>query len=198
VDSLIGENLIGCTLYPGSMIPAHGRQSIYVSAGITDPGYSQKPIQSHRGARFLDAMKKNDGHIPRGRRVMDYSGAAMERMELYCAAHPGSPSAVRRPRLLFRSDLWIALLGPSIEEGIVGIGPTVAAALRAFDAQYLAGLRPPSEAAGTASTQQPDAVARRPYRRPKSTAKSRAEVSGPPELPEREMPNDFGTTANAL
>jgi len=39
--------------------------------------------------------------------------------------------------LIFRGDLWIALLGPSVEEGIVGIGPTVAAALRAFDAQYL-------------------------------------------------------------
>jgi hypothetical protein len=51
----------------------------------------------------------------------------------YCVAHPGSPSAVRRPRLFFRSELWIALLGPSVEEGIVGIGSTVAAALRAFD-----------------------------------------------------------------
>ena len=69
--------------------------------------------------------------------------AAMEKMESYCSSHPGSPSAARRPRLLFRGELWIALLGPSVEEGIVGIGPTVEAALRAFDAQYLAGLRPP-------------------------------------------------------
>jgi hypothetical protein len=91
-------------------------------------------------------MKKNNGQIPRGRRVMDYAAAAMEQMELYCMAHPGSPSAVRRPRLFFRGDLSIALLGPSVQEGIVGIGPTVAAALRAFDTQYLAGLRPPSEA----------------------------------------------------
>ena len=81
-------------------------------------------------------MKKNNGHLPRRRRVMDYATAAIEQMEFYCAAHPGSPSAVRRPRLLFRSELWIAVLGPTIEEGIVGIGPTVAAALRAFDAQY--------------------------------------------------------------
>ena len=72
--------------------------------------------------------------------------AAMQRMELYCVAHPGSPSAGRRPRLFLRSRLWIALLGPSVEEGIVGIGPTVDAALRAFDAQYLAGLRPPAQA----------------------------------------------------
>jgi hypothetical protein len=52
---------------------------------------------------------------------------------------------VRRPQLFFRSDLWVALLGPSFDEGIAGIGPTVAAALRAFDAQYLAGLRPPNK-----------------------------------------------------
>ncbi len=69
-------------------------------------------------------------------------------MELYRAAHPGSPSAVRQPRLFVRGQLWIALLGPSVEEGIVGIGPTVEAALRAFDMQYLAGLRPPADAIG--------------------------------------------------
>jgi len=91
-------------------------------------------------------MKKNNGQISRGRHVADYASAAVEQMEFYCASHPGSPSAVRRPRLFFRSELWIALLGPSVEEGIVGIGPTVAAALRAFDTQYLACLRPPREA----------------------------------------------------
>ena len=69
----------------------------------------------------------------------------MERMELYCAAHPGSPTAARRPQLTYREQLWIALLGPNLEQGIVGIGQTVEGALRAFDAQYLAGLRPPAE-----------------------------------------------------
>jgi hypothetical protein len=76
---------------------------------------------------------------------MDYAMVAMEQMELYCEAHPRSPSAVRQPRLFVRGDLWIALLGPNVEGGIVGIGSTVTAALRAFDAQYLAGLRPPAE-----------------------------------------------------
>jgi hypothetical protein len=90
-------------------------------------------------------MKKNNGHISRERHAMDYALAAMSQMELYCEAHPGSPAAVRRPRLLVRGDLWIALLGPNVEEGIVGIGSTVAAALRAFDRQYLAGLRPPAK-----------------------------------------------------
>ncbi len=91
-------------------------------------------------------MKKNTGFSRNGTHVVDSTTAAMERMDLYCAAHPGSPSAARRPQLVLRSHLWIALLGPSVEEGIVGIGATVEAALRAFDAQYLAGLRPPAEA----------------------------------------------------
>jgi hypothetical protein len=95
--------------------------------------------------RFYTQMKINNGQVSRERRVMNDAAAAMEQIELYSAAHPGSPSAVRRPRLFVRGDLWVALLGSSVKEGIVGIGPTVAAALRAFDTQYLAGLRPPSE-----------------------------------------------------
>jgi hypothetical protein len=71
---------------------------------------------------------------------VDYAAAAIEQMDMYCTAHPETPSALRRPKLFVRSDLWIALLGPSIDEGIVGIAPNVAAALRAFDAQYMAGL----------------------------------------------------------
>ena len=86
-------------------------------------------------------MKKS--HYTSHKRVWDRATAPMDQLELYCRAHPGSPSAVRRPRLFVRGELWIALLGPTVEEGIVGIGSTVAAALRAFDAQYLAGLRPP-------------------------------------------------------
>jgi hypothetical protein len=70
----------------------------------------------------------------------------LEEMQLYCAAHPGSPAAVRRPQLSTWGDLWIALLGPSVERGIVGIGPSVKAALRAFDAQYLGFLRANADA----------------------------------------------------
>jgi hypothetical protein len=89
-------------------------------------------------------MKKNNPPVSRGG-VVDYAVAAAEQMDLYCADHPGGPVAVRFPQLFFPGDLWIALLGPSVEEGIVGISPTVSAALRAFDAQYLAGLRPTVE-----------------------------------------------------
>lgn len=92
-------------------------------------------------------MNKSN-HTPHRRRMVDYAASAIEQMKHYCVAHPGSPSAVRRPQLFVRGDLWIALLGPNVEEGIVGIGSTVRAALRAFDAQYLAG-RPPNETIGS-------------------------------------------------
>lgn len=95
-------------------------------------------------ACVVELMNKNNDR-PRGGRSLDYAAAAAEQMEEYCAVHPQSPSAVRRPQLFVRGDLWIALLGPSVEEGIVGIGSTVPTALRAFDSQYLAGLRPRNE-----------------------------------------------------
>ena len=120
-----------------------------------DSGIGENPISRYERrlkkftsnlaeARVIDADEQKRSH-PRQRRSVNYAGEAIEQMKVYCASHPGSPSAVRRPQLFFRSDLWIALLGPTIEEGIVGIGPTVAAALRAFDAQYLGRLRPPNE-----------------------------------------------------
>jgi hypothetical protein len=72
--------------------------------------------------------------------------AARHRAELYCESHPGSPSAVRSPKVFIKSGVWIALLGKSVRHGIAGFGPTVEAALRAFDQQYLNYLRQPREA----------------------------------------------------
>jgi hypothetical protein len=126
-------------------------------------------------------MNKNNGQVSHRRGSRDYAATATEEMQLYCVAHPGSPSAVRQPRLFVRGELWIALLGPSVEEGIVGIGPNVAVALRAFDTQYLAGLRPP-----IAVVENPGALhqplkrfgaARRKRQNRKSDLKSPAEVS---------------------
>ena len=68
--------------------------------------------------------------------------AVMEEMERYCAEHPRSPAALRRPQLSVRGRTVIALLGVTIEGGIAGFGDNVGAALRAFDAQYQRMLRP--------------------------------------------------------
>jgi hypothetical protein len=61
------------------------------------------------------------GHTARHRRVVDYAAAALEQMRDYCAARPSSPPAVRHPQLFFRGDRWIAVLGPNLKKGIVGI-----------------------------------------------------------------------------
>jgi hypothetical protein len=127
-------------------------------------------------------MNKNTGQDSHRQRITDYAAAATEQMELYCATHPGSPSAVRRPRLFVRSELWIALLGPSFEEGIVGIGPSVEAALRAFDTQYLAGPRSPNAVVGDVDA--PDqslkklGTARHRRQKRKSQLKSSTDGSG--------------------
>ena len=114
-------------------------------------------------------MSRND-EIPYQRRVLDHSAAATEQMKHYCATHPESPSAARRPQLFFRGDLWIAVLGPSVDEGIVGIGPTVAAALRAFDAQYLIRSHSPNEEVSAPMKPERSLSERRPPDAEKSSA----------------------------
>ena len=69
--------------------------------------------------------------------------AARHRAELYCQLHPGSPSAVQSPKIFIKSGVWIALLGRSVRQGIAGFGPTIEAALNAFDREYLNYLRQP-------------------------------------------------------
>jgi hypothetical protein len=79
-------------------------------------------------------------------RDIDRATAASERMKLYCIAHPGSPSALRRPHLSVRSGTWVALLGLNVQDGIAGFGSSIEMALLAFDTQYLKALRPPTQA----------------------------------------------------
>src|SRR5437016_6412620 len=103
-------------------------------------------IQPPHNARLENCMRKKMNSVLDGYRRHDPTLAAMEEIQSYCLAYPGSPAAVRRPRMSIRGDLWVALLGPTVEKGVVGIGPSVQAALRAFDAQYFSLLRPATEA----------------------------------------------------
>lgn len=68
---------------------------------------------------------------------------AVLEVEQYRVAHPGSPSAVRRPKVFREGNTFIVLLGRDLQHGIVGLGNTVDNALRAFDLQYCNALRPP-------------------------------------------------------
>jgi hypothetical protein len=92
-----------------------------------------------RQAQKTVLLKNGSGsekHVQLTRRVTMADGK--REMERYCEARPNSPTAVRRPLLRLRCGTWIALLGRSLDEGIVGLGSTVLEALREFDLQYLA------------------------------------------------------------
>jgi hypothetical protein len=122
-----------------------------VALGSQHRFFSDPPV-SRFSERFYTTSSLANCEVFRERTIMkhkdiDQAMAANERAELYFAAHPGSPAAVRRPKLSIRSGTWVALLGRGIEDGIVGVGSTVETAFRAFDAQYLAALRPPVDRA---------------------------------------------------
>ena len=78
---------------------------------------------------------------------IDQAMAAKERTELYFAAHPGSPAAVRRPNCRSGPGGGSRYSAGPLEGGIIGLGSTVETAFRAFDAQYVAALRPPVDRA---------------------------------------------------
>ena len=89
--------------------------------------------------------RMNKQPLARTARRSDPLADILDRMERYCADHPRSPSAVRRPQLSQRGRTFVALLGRNLQNGIAGIGNTVEAALRAFDLQYLRALQPPQK-----------------------------------------------------
>ena len=57
-------------------------------------------------------------------------------LQRYCKAHPRSPVAVRKPRVMMRGGRVVVLLGSTLEDGIAGIGSSIEAALQEFDVQY--------------------------------------------------------------
>ena len=67
----------------------------------------------------------------------DLDKAVLRVYEEYCTQYPGSPAAVRRPRILVDRGRYVALLGRTVKRGILGFGSTVTAALRAFDDLYV-------------------------------------------------------------
>lgn len=77
-----------------------------------------------------------------GLHELNKTALTVREMDSYFIKHPGSPSAVRHPHLYLEGATFVALLGPNVAEGIVGLGMTIEAAFRAFDLQYLKMLRP--------------------------------------------------------
>ena len=71
----------------------------------------------------------------------DLDKSVLRVYEEYCTQHPGSPAAVRHPRILVDRGRYVALLGRTVQRGILGFGSSVTAALRAFDDLYLRSLQ---------------------------------------------------------
>ena len=69
----------------------------------------------------------NNELLARTGRRSDPLSDIVDQMERYCADHPRSPSAVRRPQLSRRGRTFVALLGRNLQSGIAGIGNTVEA-----------------------------------------------------------------------
>jgi len=99
------------------VIPARVRRHTFNLPGSAIPATAGKPHPTRQGHAFHIQMKKNNGYIAHGRGIMDYAAAAME---LYCMAHPGSPSGVRRPQLFFRGDFGSRCLVQAWKKGLLG------------------------------------------------------------------------------
>jgi hypothetical protein len=121
--------------------PCHGGGCGFEPRRLRALHAKMRYVQADRAAR-LQCEMNNSATNDNKRRAGDPTMMAMQEMERYCAAHPNSPAATCRPRLAIRGRTFVALLGPSIEQGIAGFGDTVQAALRAFDVQYLSSLTP--------------------------------------------------------
>ena len=86
--------------------------------------------QRRAGSLFLCPRMETNDQSPSAE---ERAAAALAEMERYCAEHPGSPAAIRRPRLFARGRRWVALYSKPLQTGVGAIGDTVRGALRAFD-----------------------------------------------------------------
>lgn len=65
--------------------------------------------------------------------AQDYSVAAFEQQR---------PSVLYRPRIAIDGNMWVAVYGDNIQEGVAGFGESPALAMADFDKNWNATLRP--------------------------------------------------------
>jgi hypothetical protein len=126
----------------GTRVCQAGSQRSSPSKQSPESIFYRRKARPNWARRTFRVLVNTGATIHNGRHRVDQTLMAMQEMVRYCAAHPNTPVSLRHPRLFIRGRTFVALLGPSIEEGIAGFGDTVQAALRAFDRQYSRSLTP--------------------------------------------------------
>lgn len=63
-------------------------------------------------------------------------------MQMTAASLQCAPSAIYRPKLMADGDMWCALYGDNLQEGVSGFGKTPAEAMYAFDEAWVKSLTP--------------------------------------------------------
>ena len=143
-DLLIGENLMGLRAVTGSGSPLV--RLVYASSCPDHRSRLQKKTTSNSTQScVLHTNEEKRVHTSRGRHITDYALAAMEQMELYCQAHPGSPSAVRRPDYLFAASFGSHCSAQASKKGSLALGPPLQPLCAHSTHSIWPGLRPPAK-----------------------------------------------------
>jgi hypothetical protein len=85
-------------------------------------------IQKCGGVRFLNVVALQIEELP---------PIIREDVEDFLETHPRSPAAQLRPKLGVVGSVWLAYIGPKLQPGTSGLGPTPREALENFNLRFM-------------------------------------------------------------
>ena len=85
-------------------------------------------IQECGGVRFLNVVALQIEELP---------PIIREDVEDFLETHPRSPAAQLRPKLGVVGSVWLAYIGPKLQPGTSGLGPTPREALEDFNLRFM-------------------------------------------------------------
>ena len=85
-------------------------------------------IQKCGGVRFLNVVALQIEELP---------PIIREDVEDFLETHPRNPAAQLRPKLGVVGSVWLAYIGPKLQPGTSGLGPTPREALEDFNLRFM-------------------------------------------------------------
>ena len=85
-------------------------------------------IQKCGGVRFLNVVALQIEELP---------PIIREDVEDFLETHPRNPAARLRPKLGVVGSVWLAYIGPKLQPGTSGLGPTPREALEDFNLRFM-------------------------------------------------------------